>query len=280
MAIQSIETGAWTPQAPPEPQHELLWLQGSPDVDEAVGVTLEMLTRLGGINDDNREAAEEEVRDNFTRLASLGYDGRLRVVPSPQNMSTEALISFAEGMRPESVEEIWRWKNLWIPGAEADSYTEADINGAQVGAIAQLAIFSSMTTDYDRSLHHLGLPYDQYAKDRWDPKADTTQLEAFADDRAEAEKRFDGFELAMTDHRAYLVDAIMARIQGVDPRSAEFPLNRGFMRLPAELGRRVVDGRSVVGVVDSAGGQLRFDWSDGSAGGVVGVGLSMGQKTA
>lgn len=243
MAIQSVESGLWTPQAPPAPAHELLWQAGTPDVDEAVGVTLEMLTALGGVTDANKEAVEEEVQTSFGEAAKLGYDGRLRVVPSPKNVPTEALIAFAEGWRPEDIAEMYRWPNLWTPETEAESYTKADLDGSQTGIVAQLAIVNSQETGVDRTLHHLGLPYDTFAKQKWNPDAETTQLEAFGADKAEAEARHEGFEVTMTGVRGYLVDAIMARIQGVDPRSADFPLNQGFMRMPEEMGRRTVGGR-------------------------------------
>lgn len=279
MAIQSVESGLWTPQAPPQPARELLWQPGAPDVDEAVGATLDMLTMLGGVNDANKEAVQEEVQGSFAELAGLGYDGRLRVVPSPENVSTTALMSAAEDLRPQGVAEMWRWPNLWEPGTEAESYTEADLNGSQTAVLAQLAIFSSKETGVDRTLHHLSLPYDKFAKEKWNPDIETTQLEAVAADKVEAEARHEGFELTMTDHRGYLVDAIMARILGVDPSSAEFPLNSGFMRMPEDMRRRTVDGVSVVGLVGSAQGRLAFAGASGFAHSDGGVGVSMGQKT-
>lgn len=278
MAIQSIESGLWTPQAPTRPQHELLWQPGTPDVKEATGVTLEMLEVLGGVNDANREAVEQEVQTSFSELAELGYDGRLRVVPSPANMRTETLMQVAEGKRPEGVAEMHRWWDLWTPDTRAESYTEADLDGSRTRTVAQLAVFTSALFGSDKTLHFLDLPYDEHANEYYNAREETTQLDAFAADKAEAEARHQGFEVTMTDHRAYLVDALMARIQGIDTDSEEFPLNRVSMRLPAELGRRSVGGASVVGVVHSRAGRLGFDGSGGNADNIGGVGLSV-EKT-
>lgn len=50
-----------------------------------------------------------------------------------------------------------------------------------------------------------------------------------------------------------------------------------FIRFP-QLPNKTLDGDSYVGYVYSGGGQLRFDGSDGHAGPVEGVGLSVGKK--
>lgn len=280
MAIQTVEAGLWTPQAPvpPRPAHDLAWRPGTPDVDEAVAVSLEMLTYLGGVTDANKEAVTEEVQTSFAEQADLGYDGRLRVVPSAENVPFNALTALAEGLRPSDVAEMWQWPNLWVPGTEAGSYTEADLNSSRAGVVAQLAVFNAQETGHDPVLHHTNLPYDQYAKDAWNPSAEITQLEAVAADKAEFEATHEGFEVTMTDHRAYLVDAIMDRIRGVvKPGSKEFILNQGFMRMPEEMGRRTVDGDSVVGLVGSDGGRLSLVGSVGRADPSEGVGLSVGK---
>lgn len=67
----------------------------------------------------------------------------------------------------------------------------------------------------------------------------------------------------------------MDRIRGVakvDPKSADFALNQGYLEVP-ELGRRKVDGVSVVGLVYSDRGQLKLDRSNGNASPNDGFGL-------
>lgn len=288
MAIEAVHSGVWTPQQPEviRPARELHFRPGTPDVSEAVGVSMELLGYLGGVTDANRETTQQQVEAEFTEKAALGYDGRLFVLPDGGRVPFEALLAGAEGLKPSEIDERFRWDPLWRPGTEAESFTKKDLDGAKTETVTRLAVFSSVETGLDPLLHHLNLPYDNYAKNKWNPDAETTQLEEIAADQAEFADRHEDFMVEMPGPRSYLVWAIMDRIRGrkadapnyVDPRSQEFVLNRGWMRVSEEMGRRAVGGGSVVGRVYSVGGQLRLVGSAGSAGGDVGVGVSVGRK--
>lgn len=244
---------------------------GQPDVDEAIGVTLEAYKTLGFAPDEDQ--ATESLKENFKPIAELGYDGRLYVEP-PQGVSFDAIIAAAERKRPSGVEEAYRWPNLWVPGTKKKSYTVAELDAAAEEPEARLAAFNAdENTEVDRLLHFLNQPYD----DEYREGASQTQLEALAAlEKAFAEKHEQSF-LRSLGHRAAGMFILMDRIRGVDSSSNEFVLNRGWMRVP-EFGRRKVDVDSVVGFVLSFGGQAEFGRSFGFAGWGVGVGVSLGQK--
>jgi hypothetical protein len=249
---------------------------------EAAGVTLEAYKLLGYAGDP--AAAEYALEEALNPLANLGYDGRLYVHP-PKVVGFAALIAAAEGKKPEGIEEAFIYPNLWVHGTEKESYTQEDLDEAPAVEGARLALFNpDMDTGVDPMLHHLGIPYDDYAKDRWG--GDTTQLAEVEKDKSVFEAKHPELTLGMVDHRDFALLALMDRIRGVDPqasnyidpRSENFVLNTGFMRVAGALGRRSVGGVSCVGGVYSGGGRLDLGRSLGDAGSYDGVGLSVGPK--
>lgn len=279
MAIETLPAGLWTPQAPREPQRELPFRTGTPDVTEATGVTMEMLEYLGAVDDANRETTKAAVQASFTSDAALGFDGRLFMRLPSDSVPFETLLAAAEGQKPEDVAEVWRWPNLWTPGTERKSFTQRELNGSQARAVTRLALFGSVPTNFDPVLHYLNLPYDEKAK-KANPGAETVQLAEFAADQAAFTAAHAGHVLDTATQSDYLVWALMDRIRGVkkvSPTSDKFILNSGFMRI-ANLGRRAVDGVSLVGDVYSSGGLLEFDRSSGLASSVEGLGVVAGQQ--
>ena len=282
-----LPEGLWTPRQLPTPSHELQFLSGKPNISEAVGVTMDYLTYLGGVHDANREGVEEQTTEHYEKLTNLGYDGRLYRLPSGLNVPSGALLAAAEGLRPGDVAKRFRYGPLWVPGTEAESFTAEQLDGNRLVIVSRLAIYTAAETGVDPLLHHTALPYDDYAKKWWDHKAWATQLEMIEADRATFAKQHghEGFNLEQSDQRDYLVLAGMDRIRGlnlnaanfVDPRSEQFVLNRGAMRLSD---RRSVDCDSVVGNVNSNGGGLRLNRTNGDANSNAGVGLSAEQAEA
>lgn len=250
---------------------------GNPDVNEAVGVTLEAYKILGYAGD--AEAAEESLTSAFEAPANLGYDGRLHV-PVPKAVSFKQLLAAAEGKKPADVGAAYVYPNLWTPGTEKKSYTDDELNQAPAEAFGRLALFAadSDESDLDPLLHYTDseLPFDDYAKERWGGKS--TQLAEVGKAQAEFEDKHPDFNLTMMNHRDFALFALMDRIRGVKPDSAEFVLNRGWMRVAGALGRRSVDGESIVGALSSNDGQLRFVRGDGNGNSSIGVRLSAGQN--
>jgi hypothetical protein len=252
------------------PEHPIVpvdaFKSGQPDVDEAVGVTLEAYKLLGFEPDEDQ--AKESLADNFRPIAELGYDGRLYVEP-PQGVSFDAIIAAADGKRPSNVEPTYRWPNLWTPTAESSGYTTKELDAAAEEPEARLAVFNAdEETDVDPVLHFLGQPHDERHREA----GQQTQLEALeATKEAIAANHEHAFAQAL-GHRAASVMVLMDRIRGVDAGSSEFILNQGWMYLP-NLGRREVDGVSVVGLVYSGGvrrgrrrrGPGRWRWRFGGA---------------
>lgn len=247
---------------------------GKPDVDEAVGVTMELFHELGARMPDT-DAVSDNLCHNFTSLAELGYDGRL-YSELPKEVSLDRIISAADRNRAKGVETAYRYPNLWTPGFEPNSYTAEELDGSLEGAPqARLAIFNAdRNTGVDPLLHGLMMPYD----DRHRGDAPQTQLEALEATSQEFANRHPAGVIEALGHRAAVTMVLMDRVRGVtkvNPNSAQFALNQGFLRM-SELGRHAVGGGSVVGYVDSIGSQLRLDWSHGVAYPHRGVGVSAG----
>lgn len=250
---------------------------GKPDVSEAVGVTIEAYRDLGFVPDVDQ--ATESLTTNFTPLAELGYDGRLYVEP-PAGISFNGLTTAADGRRAKGVDTLYHYPNLWTPGTEANSYTIDELYGnPAIEPQARLAVFNAdRTTNVDPILHFLNMPYD----DKYRDGASQTQLEALE----ALEQAFTGQHPEATmqalGHRATVMLVLMDRIRGVEtinPKSADFVLNQGFVRIP-NLGRKEVGGDSIVGNVDSYGSRLVLDGGNGRAYSGGGVGLSVGLNPA
>lgn len=247
---------------------------GRPDVAEAVGVTIEAYKALGFSPDVDR--ATETMTAEFESVAQIGgYDGRL-FVPVPKEVPFQQLLDTAEGKRPDEVQPAYKYVPLWTPGNPNHSgYTAEELDQAPSTPQARLAVFNASDTGVDPLLHYLGLPYDREAMGQYG--GETTQKAKLGEDTMAFEDKRPELELIALDHRDFALMALMDRIRGVDPE--DMILSRGFMRT-VHLGRKAVDGGSVVGVVDSDGGQLGFGGSFGGAADDVGVGLSVGQKLA
>lgn len=257
----------------PEQGPITVFRSGEPDVAEAVGVTIEAHRELGYAPDVDQ--ATESLTKDFGAIAGLGYDGRLYVEP-PKNVKTDDIIAAADGKRPDGVDETYRYKPLWIPGSEENSYTSEELDAAPEEPEARLTIFNARTdTGVDGVLHFTAMPYDEEYRD----DAQKTQIEATLEAKEQFEESHPENQLHSLGHRAVAMSVLMDRIRGVDPRSDDFLLNTGWMRLP-DLGRRTVGGGSIVGDVRSYRGQLKFDGTDGDAYRREGVGLSVGPKEA
>lgn len=254
---------------------------GTPDnVSDVVGTTIEAYKLLGYTPDE--DTATETLTDDFKALAALGYGGRL-FARVPEGTTFSQLINAAEGQRrPDSIEPKYIYPNLWTPGTEDDSFTDEALDDGPAKSLARLVLFNANEqTGVDPLLHHLELPADDYARERYNP-GKPTQEEETTRAIAQFTSKHPEHNLDQLDHRDFAVLALMDRIRGtdkVDPRSNEFVLNRGWMRV-LKLGRHSVGGVSIVGGVDSCDGQLYLDRDFGDAFGYGGVGLSAGLDEA
>ena len=265
---------------PPQPQRQLNFEQGTPDISEAVGVSLEAM-KLLGLAPLDLDQATEELTTDFTTLIQPNYNGRLYVLPSEQT-SLAHMLTVAEGNRAESVNTAYVYSDLWTPGTEPNSFTDSELNQGPKAPEARLAIFSSVSKS-DKTLHYLDLPYDDQANNSYhNGNYSTTQLKELAADELVFTSKHPEYTLTPTDVKSFMMHVLMDRIRGqrtevpLDPTSPDFILNKGFMRLP-DLGRRTVDGDSIVSVY-SGGSRVGLGRSYGHARGRGGVGLSMGIK--
>jgi len=253
---------------------EVVFKKGTPDVDEAIRVSEEALDVLG--------FQAKGLREDYEKLADLGYDGRLYPALASAALGFDDLLRGADGKRPQGVQTAWRYKELWAPEKDKGGYTEAKRNGTAVTNEGQLALFNTKSTGFDPLLHGLGLlglPFDTVAKNRWNPDAEMTQLELIDEHTKAFEAQHEVTHVKALGARAVLMMALMDRVRGIDPQSKEFILNAGFMR-DSELGRVDVSGvGSLVGIVDSGGSRLRLSGSLGGADSSIGVGFSAGRLT-
>src|SRR3989344_6887163 len=208
------------------PELDFEFRGGTPDVDEAAGVADQAMFELGLAGPD-RDKNLKEARTDFTKLAGVGYDGLLHILPN-RAVTSEHIIATAEGKRPEGVKPFYRFDDLWKPGTEENSYTVDELNDGPAGHAARLAIFSSIQTVYDPALHDLGMPFDSYEIDEFvvNPKNVPTQLEGLEADISAFEAYHKGYTLEELDHRAFAMLTLMDRIRGVET------LSQGFMLIP------------------------------------------------
>lgn len=235
-------------------------------VGEAVNVTVNLLERLGLVDDET--ALRESLSSDYERLTALG-DGRLYLELSA-TVTTNQLIQLANGLATESGhDQAYLWPNFWVPGTEEGSVTEAELNGSATSFTARLALFDP-DASYDPLLHFTNSSFDDKYRDS---KKQATQLDLIERVTAEFTTAHAGAMLRAADERDFLVWYIMDLIRGVSAEN--IVLARGYMLVPRH-GRRTVDGDSCVGSVDSSGGRAEFGWDFGGALGCGGVGLSAG----
>lgn len=245
---------------------------GKPNVSSAVNATVKLLSLLNLVGDE--ASLRSSLLADYTRLADLGYDGRL-YPELPEHVTFDQLLQVVEGKRLENVPEASVWAPFWVPGTEAGSVTGADLNGSAVTVSARLALFSSDAGGLDPVLHFRGLSFD----DTYRESGRSTQLEELQKAEAGFIQAHAGTTLRAADHRDFLVWALMDRLSRRKPTSDAFVLNAGWMRVSA-LGRRSVVGVSVVGEVHSALGRLGFVGGRGGPRFDFGVGLSAGFEEA
>jgi len=64
MAFESLNTGVWIPpSALIRPES---FRSGVPDIDEATGVTMEMVEYLGGVTDAAKESFQRDIEEAFS----------------------------------------------------------------------------------------------------------------------------------------------------------------------------------------------------------------------
>lgn len=264
---------------------EGLYLPGEPDVDEAVGETIEAYRVIGGVANYGMDTAEatETVTRAFNELAKPGYDGRLFVRP-PRSLSFDTLIAAADGKRPEGVPEACL-DELWIPRAKNySSLTTYKLEGrAPNTPLARLALFNSNpNTGVDPLLHHLDIPADSRARRKYGK--DTTQVAEVKRDKKAFEGRHPGYNLDELDHRDFAMLALMGRIRGVKPE--DMVLSKGFMRtlrIRRNYHRSIVrpedfNVQRLFGCVRTKNSRIEFAASYGDPDSGEGVGLSMGKR--
>lgn len=261
---------------------------------DPAAVTVEALNLLGRITD--RDEALDTIATAYADLSQgVSQPGELYVLPAlGAGLTLKDMLTFADGASypgdrtyPQTyplTQNASDFNNrLWFPqdptkeGYSLDEINRTDVakdGGGSPVAAAPAARFALKTgsVSEDPLLHFLGLPYD----DMYPEAGKSTQLAEL--DKVQAEFAANGANkgLALTPINAagFTILALQARIRG-----EKLPVSWGFMRIP-QLGRKTVVGYSVVGGVDSDGGQLGFGYSDGFGLGNAGVGLEVGRVGA
>lgn len=242
-----------------------------------VGAAVEALSLVAAFDD--REAVTAQVRDEFTALAGSDTQGESYIhVPGSVANLGRVVQALDEGSFSKEYPATYVYGQLWTPGVGQEGYTADELGTLGSDTVedqvhARVAVHGTESQD-EPLLHFLGLPYDDYARTTWNPKAEATQLEKVAEAKQAFEAEHPDFNMAPLNANDVAFIALMRRIKGED-----MPMSWGFMR-DASLSRKSVGGYSVVGSVFSDEGQLRFGDSDGNAVDHVGVGLSVGKIEA
>lgn len=236
-----------------------------PDVDEAVGVTVELLVQLGVVR--NEQSLRESLHRDYQRLAELG-SGRL-YVELPTAISFDELIALANELAQKAgYPPVDCWEPFWVPGTEKESVTENELNSDAASFNARIALFAK-DSKCDPLLHFMGLPYDnKHAR-----RKEATQLNKIKQTRDNFAAKYAGASLRPCGHRDFMVWYLMDLIRQVPVQNVV--LARGWMRVPA-LGRRDVDGSSLIARVSSHDGGAGFYGDGGQMYNPGGIGLSAG----
>lgn len=245
------------------------------DINDAAAVTLEAFSILNVVGPD-REATYESIASAYASLTELvtgaNETGELYVDIPYSTITTAVMVEAIGGHSFGGYPETYVYDNLWTPGIETGSYTDADLAKSSGNEpTAQLARYADEVSE-EPLLHFLNMPYDDYAKKEYNPEADKTQLEAIAEQKDALESVYPEFVVSALGHRAFLLLGLQHRIKG-----QKMPVSWGFMR-DGNLPRTKVARGPVVGCVDSSWGQLSLRSSGGYAYLRGGVGLSVGLK--
>lgn len=262
------------------------------DPSDSVEVTMGALDMLGRIEGDRDEVKDAIATAYATTLGRVSTPGELYVLPPlGAGFTLKDMLTLADGASyPEGRTYSQTYplnqgdsdfnNRLWFPkDPTREGYSVDEINRTDIAKDGQEAPVATVPTarialkngseSQDPMLQLLGLPYDEMYAGEGEP----TQLTELAKAQAEfaADEANEGLELTPINAAGFVMLALQARIKG-----EQLPSSWGFMRIP-QLGRKTVDGDSVVGYVRSRGGQLRFSYSYGDGYGGDGVGFSVGQ---
>lgn len=274
---EAFVSGVWGTQTN-EPSFNAEYLKGdSLDIPTEVDRAIAVLGVLGGIGDKDR------ARESFTRdLQALKRTGlAMRIVPDvPGENLPWTQLSAIVNDKTKAADPDSYYPNLYISGTEAGSYTKEELDGVACRVSLRgllLAAPYADRPDVDKALHYLDRPYDDYARDRWNPNK-TPQLEVFAADQLAFKSAFPGLSLQLAGHRDFAFSALdtrLGKLGHTKPHSKELPL-LSMSYMCSNLGRRKVGGVPVVGSFLSLGDRLMFGYVDGRARPRSGVGLLAG----
>lgn len=253
--------------------------------DDDVNAAVEALGILRLLDLNNKDAvklATTKVRNDFEAAASSGVNGEPFIqlpgkLPNGKRLISlgEMITALDEGTFRRKYPKTYVYGELWTPGVGSEGYTEEQleiVDGLSPGwePHGRIAVYGA-ECEQDPLLHYLNLPFDEDAKNKYNPEAPTTQLEKLAGLRTAFEAQHQGFNTAALGARAIAFRALMQRI-----KDEPMPISCGFLR-DTSLPRITVGGVSVVGHIYSRDGRFHLGDSIGRADRNSGVGISVGQ---
>jgi hypothetical protein len=242
-----------------------------PDLNDDVDVAVEALSLLTNLND--MEKVREQVAKSFRGLFELGIEGIPYIHLPPSMVSLSNIVSVLDAGRGSQPTELDH--RLWTPGSGPGSYTKIELETvaglAHDRPHARIAEFSKIASSNDRLLHYLGLTFDGEVKDAGSAQPYSTQLEELRRHRATNK----GLNVVGLGATAIGFLALMSQIKG-----ERLPLAGGGVMVDANLPRKTIDDRSVLGVVNlytsHRVGHLCFSSYEGGGRMDTGVGISVG----
>lgn len=206
-----------------------------PDPVEAAEVTAALYKRLGFAADTSRTVAE--LTPAFADLTQLGRPGRLYAA-APFHISTYELAQKIPGGSPKCVRALARLCSLAkyeLSLAQYDTRVRLDPEDIPTQPAARIALFNTVETGFDPTLHYLGLPYDKSQYQRQHAYASQTQCGAFDADKEAFEQQHPAFELVRSNLRDNLILTGMDEERGIRHSSEGFFMHRGWVRVPNPL---------------------------------------------
>lgn len=256
---------------------------------DKAGVIIELLERVGVVGDANRDDKTAEISKGIGFLQEgSGVPGEDYPYLPESLVTTEEVahaLDTGEFVSGKTYLDTHIGHSLWTPGAEANrsGYRTNDFGVLVPGGNA-----IALPLHVRRAVHNLDCtddPLPHFSAMSFDSEhaeaVEETQLEAFAKTAEAYEDTHEGFSMGVLDAKAGLIIAFMHRIAGDDVSIADYGYDMPFEHVWMYDGtkpRRTIDGRSIVGCVDSRNGQLVVGGMEGKAGSKIGLGLSAGPR--
>lgn len=239
----------------------------SPEVCEAVEVTVELLQLLDLVQDE--EQLHYSLAGDYSLLQAIG-PGRLYIA-LPASVPTSLLVTMINELAGHHAMSGVQLDSYWNDAYWMRALTDAEMNGTQKALQAKLALHSAVAKPgVSVLLHHTNWPLHRV------PGLLTSQSILVGSDADYLEANFAASAVRAADHRDYMVWCLMDLLRGMPPD--KMPLaDGGILRIPALGVRDSGSARALTGcVMQSSEALVDARGVPADAGDAIGVGMVIG----